>query len=145
VRLCGDQCRPVRCGSWPGPVGVEEDLDSRSNELLDLGGGEGVHHAEQDHVLGLAHDQPVEVAGCPERIFFIATPIAGLALARRCRGQRRFARYCALTAVATPVLLIATFASGGLLGLTERIVIAVVLAWLTTLALRLRRGGFVTR
>ena len=73
-------------------------------------------------------------------IFFIATPIAGLAMARRCRGQRGFARYCALTAVATPALLAATFVSGSLLGLAERIVIAVVLAWLTTLALQLRRA-----
>jgi hypothetical membrane protein len=78
-------------------------------------------------------------------IFFIATPVAGLAMARRCRGQRRFARYCALTAVATPALLVATCSSGRLLGLTERVVIAVVLAWLTTLALRLRRGNLATR
>ena len=74
-------------------------------------------------------------------IFFIAAPVAGLAMARRCRSQRRFARYCALTAVATPALLIVTFMSGSLLGLAERIVIAVVLAWLTTFALRLRRGN----
>jgi hypothetical membrane protein len=78
-------------------------------------------------------------------IFFIATPIAALATARRCRGQRGFARYSALTALATPLLLVATFSSGGLLGLTERIVIAVVLAWLTTLALQLRRGNLTTR
>ena len=78
-------------------------------------------------------------------IFFIATPIAALAMARRCRGQRSFARYSALTAVATPLLLVATFNSGGLLGLTERIVIAVVLAWLTIVALQLRRGNLTTR
>ena len=78
-------------------------------------------------------------------IFFIATPIAALAMARRCRSQRRFVRYCVLTAVATPALLIATFTSGSLLGLTERIVIAVVLAWLTILALRLHRGNLATR
>jgi len=77
-------------------------------------------------------------------IFFIATPVAALATARRCRGQRRFAGYCALTAVATPALLVATFNSGSLLGLTERIVIAVVLAWLTTVALQLRRGNLTT-
>jgi hypothetical membrane protein len=74
-------------------------------------------------------------------IFFIATPVAGLATARRLRGQRRFARYTALTAVGTPVLLVATFVSGSLLGLAERIVIAVVLAWLTSLACWLRRPG----
>lgn len=74
-------------------------------------------------------------------IFFIATPIAGLAMARRLRHQRRFARYSALTAVATPALLVATFFSGSLLGLTERIVIAVVLAWLTTLAVQLHRAN----
>jgi len=78
-------------------------------------------------------------------IFFIAAPIAALATARRCRRQRRFARYCVLTAVATPALLIATFNSGSLLGLTERIVIAVLLAWLTTLALQLRHGNLTTR
>ena len=50
-------------------------------------------------------------------IFFIATPVAGLATARRLRDQRRFARYSALTALATPVLLVVTFNSGGLLRL----------------------------
>lgn len=73
-------------------------------------------------------------------IFFIATPIAALAMARRVRRQRRFAIYCGLTAVATPALLVATFASGNLLGLAERIVIAVVLTWLTILARELHRG-----
>lgn len=79
-------------------------------------------------------------------IFFIATPIAGLAMARRLHHHhhhhhRRFARYSALTAVGTPALLVATFFSGSLLGLTERIVIAVVLVWMTTLAFQLHRGG----
>jgi hypothetical protein len=78
-------------------------------------------------------------------ILFIATPIAAVAMARRARGQRGFARYCALTAVATPALLIATFNSGSPLGLTERILIAVALAWLTTLALQLHRGNLTTR
>lgn len=73
-------------------------------------------------------------------IFFIATPIAGLAMARRVRRQRRFAIYCALTALATPALLVATFVSGNLLGLAERIVIAFVLAWLTVVARELHRG-----
>jgi hypothetical membrane protein len=73
-------------------------------------------------------------------IFFIATPIAGLAAARRLRHRRRFARYSALTAVLTPALLVVTFVSGSLLGLAERIVIAVVLAWLTSLAVQLHRG-----
>jgi hypothetical membrane protein len=74
-------------------------------------------------------------------IFFIATPIAGLAMARRVRGRRRFAVYCALTAVATPALLVATFVSGNLLGLAERIVIAFVLTWLTVVARELHRGS----
>jgi hypothetical membrane protein len=73
-------------------------------------------------------------------IFFIATPVAGFAMARRLRHQRRFARFSALTAVATPALLIATFVTGSLLGLAERVVIAVALAWLTSLAIWLRRG-----
>jgi hypothetical membrane protein len=74
-------------------------------------------------------------------IFFIATPIAGLAMARRMRRHPRFAIYCAVTAVATPALLVATFVSGNLLGLAERIVIAYVLAWLTILARELHRGA----
>jgi ABC-type glycerol-3-phosphate transport system permease component len=73
-------------------------------------------------------------------IFLIATPIAALAIARRLRRRRRFARYSVLTAVGTPALLVATFSSKSLLGLGERIVIAVVLAWLTSLALQLRHG-----
>jgi hypothetical membrane protein len=78
-------------------------------------------------------------------IFFIATPVAGLAVARRLRRQRRFARYSVLTAVGTPALLVATFVSGSLLGLAERIVIAVALAWLTCLALQVRRGNLARR
>lgn len=74
-------------------------------------------------------------------IFFIATPIAGLAMARRVGRRRRFAIYCAVTAVATPALLVATFVSGNLLGLAERVVIAFLLAWLTVLAQQLRRGA----
>lgn len=73
-------------------------------------------------------------------IFFVATPIAALATARRLRHQHRFARYSVLTAVGTPALLVTTFVSGSLLGLIERIVIAVAFAWLTSLAVRLRRG-----
>jgi hypothetical membrane protein len=78
-------------------------------------------------------------------IFFIATPIAGLAMARRSRSRRRFAIYSALTAVGTPALMVATFVSGSLHGLTQRILIAVVLAWLTTLALQLHRGNLAGR
>lgn len=77
-------------------------------------------------------------------IFFIATPVAALAAARRFRRQRGFAAYSALTAAGTPALLVATFVSGHLLGLTERIVIAFALAWLTTLALRLYRGNLAS-
>lgn len=78
-------------------------------------------------------------------IFFIATPIAGLAMAWRVRRQRRFAIYCALTALATPALLVATFVSGNLLGLAERIVIAFVLTWLTVVAHELHRGTLAER
>lgn len=74
-------------------------------------------------------------------IFFIATPIAGLATARRVRRHPGFAIYCAGTAVATPALLVGTFVSGNLLGLAERIVIAFVLTWLTILARELHRGA----
>jgi hypothetical membrane protein len=78
-------------------------------------------------------------------IFFIATPIAGLAMARRVRRQRRFAIYSAITALATPALLVATFMSGNLLGLAERIVIAFVLTWLTVVARELHRGALARR
>jgi hypothetical protein len=63
----------------------------------------------------------------------------------RVRRQRRFAIYCALVAVATPALLVATFVSGNLLGLAERIVIAFVLTWLTVLARGLHRGALAGR
>lgn len=73
-------------------------------------------------------------------IFFISTPIAGLAMARQVRHRRGFALYCALAAVGTPALLIGTFVSGNLVGLAERIVIAYLLAWLTVVAHQLHRG-----
>lgn len=70
-------------------------------------------------------------------IFFIATPIAGLALGLRWGRVRGFALYCLLTALATLALPVATLVSGSFVGLAERVVIAVVLAWLTAVALRL--------
>lgn len=73
-------------------------------------------------------------------IFFVATPVAALAAAIRFRRQRGFAAYSVLAAIGTPALLVATFTSGNLLGLAERIAIAYALAWLTVVALRLRRG-----
>jgi hypothetical membrane protein len=83
---------------------------------------------------GLVHSMMAVV------VFFIATPIAGLSTALRFRSHPRFAVYCVLTAVAIPALLVTTFLSGDLLGLVERITIAVVLAWLTSLAVQLRRA-----
>jgi hypothetical membrane protein len=77
-------------------------------------------------------------------IFFITTPIAGLAMARRAR-RTRFARSSAGVAVATPALLIASFMSGNLVGLAERVVIAVLLVWLSMLARQLHRGAFSRR
>ncbi len=74
-------------------------------------------------------------------LFFIATPAGALAMGRHCRHHHRgFAAYSALTGAATPVLFIATVASGHLLGVMERIVIGVVLAWLTAVAIGLHRG-----
>ena len=73
-------------------------------------------------------------------LFFIAFPIGGLAMAWRYRRQGRYAAYSALSAVATPLLLVATFLSGGVEGLMERVVIGVGLAWLTVLARRARQG-----
>lgn len=73
-------------------------------------------------------------------LFFAAIPAAGLALARRFRHYRGFAASSALTAVATSILFIATIFSGHLLGLMERIVIGLVLAWLTAVAIRLYQG-----
>jgi hypothetical membrane protein len=72
-------------------------------------------------------------------IFFIASPIAGLAASLRFRRHLGFACYCLGTAVATPALLVLTFVSGSLLGLAERLVIAVLFAWLTALASGLYR------
>lgn len=73
-------------------------------------------------------------------LFFFAFPIGGLAMAWRCRRQRGFAVYSALTAVTTPLLLVATFTSGDVLGLMERVLIGVDLTWLTVLARRTHCG-----
>ena len=78
-------------------------------------------------------------------LFFFAFPIGGLAMAWRFRRQRVFAVYSALTAIATPLLLIATFTSGNEMGLMERVLIGVDLAWLTVLAYRLKRAGAQAR
>ena len=74
-------------------------------------------------------------------IFFIATPIAALASARRLRHRRGFAAYSVLAAAGTPAMLLATFISGSLLSLAERIAIAFALAWLTSLAVQLHHLG----
>jgi hypothetical membrane protein len=78
-------------------------------------------------------------------IFFLAVPIGGLAMAWRCRRQHGYAAYSALTAIATPLLLVATFLSGDVEGLMERVVIGVALVWLTVLAWRTRRGRLLIR
>jgi hypothetical membrane protein len=72
-------------------------------------------------------------------LFFFAFPIGGVAMAVRWRAHRALAVYSAATAVASPALLVATFLSGDLLGLVERILIAVTLAWLTVVAARHQR------
>jgi Protein of unknown function (DUF998) len=72
-------------------------------------------------------------------LFPLAIPVAGLAVARRFRRQHGFARYSAITAIASPLLFVATFMSGGLLGLMERILIGVDLFWLTLLAAQASR------
>ncbi len=74
-------------------------------------------------------------------IFFIAVPIAGLALSRRLVQVRWLSRYSALTGIATPALFLATIAAGPYLGLMERIVIGLILAWFTVLGAALRRSG----
>lgn len=73
-------------------------------------------------------------------IFFIAVPIGAFMLSRRLRCVRWLSRYCAFTAIATPVLFIATVVAGPYLGLMERIVIGVILAWFSVLAGALRTG-----
>lgn len=70
-------------------------------------------------------------------IFFIASPTAAMVMAWRFRDDRGFSAYSALTAIAVTIFFIATVASGNLLGLMERIVIGVVVAWLAILALYL--------
>lgn len=74
-------------------------------------------------------------------LFFFAFPAASGALARRYRNLRRFCRYSLATAVLTPVLFIVTFLSGGFLGLSERILIGMDLAWLTVVGILLSRGS----
>jgi hypothetical protein len=59
------------------------------------------------------------------------------------RDQRRFARYSAFTALVTPASLVGVFNS--VLGLAQRIVIAVVLAWLTSLAAQVHCRDLVQR
>lgn len=73
-------------------------------------------------------------------LFFITIPIGAAAIAWRCRSDRRYAIYSALTAVASPLLLVATFLSGDLEGLTERVLIGLALVWLSILALRASGG-----
>jgi hypothetical protein len=48
------------------------------------------------------------------------------------------------TGLASPVLFVATFMSGLLLGLTERVLIGAVLAWLTAVAIACYRGSLST-
>lgn len=77
-------------------------------------------------------------------LFFATIPAAALALARRFRHYRVFAAWSTLTAAASPVLLIATVASGHLLGVMERILIGLALAGLTAVAVRLHQGKLRT-
>jgi Protein of unknown function (DUF998) len=77
-------------------------------------------------------------------LFFVAFPVAGLAFGKRFHRERGFARFSRMTAIAAPVLFIATFLSGDLLGLMQRILLGLVFIWLTmlaALACRLRRGA----
>jgi hypothetical membrane protein len=69
-------------------------------------------------------------------LFFVAFPIAGLAIGKRFNRERGFALFSRVTAIATPLLFIATLLSGDLLGLTQRILLGLDLIWLTVLAVQ---------
>jgi hypothetical protein len=74
-------------------------------------------------------------------IFFISMPVGSIALAYHFRRQRAiFSIYSLISGVLTPLLFLATVMAGSLLGLMERIVIAVILAWLLVLASELYRS-----
>lgn len=77
-------------------------------------------------------------------LFLIAIPGACIAFARGHRQHRRFAIWSWVTAAASPSLFVVTFLSGPLLGLSERVLIGVDLAWLTIVAMLLTRG-FLSR
>jgi hypothetical protein len=77
-------------------------------------------------------------------LFLVAFPAAGLAFGKRFRRERSFALFSRVTAIASPVLFIATFLSGDVLGLMQRILLGLVFIWLTMLAALaccLRRGA----
>jgi KaiC/GvpD/RAD55 family RecA-like ATPase len=58
------RCRSAGCGSGAaGRVSGEEDADPGVGELLELGGGEAISHAEHGPVLRYRQDQVGEVAG----------------------------------------------------------------------------------
>ena len=67
-------------------------------------------------------------------VLFLAFPAAGLAIGKRFRRERGFALFSRVTAIASPVLFIATFLSGDVLGLMQRILLGLVFIWLTMLA-----------
>jgi Protein of unknown function (DUF998) len=73
-------------------------------------------------------------------IFFISMPVGSVAFAYHFRRQNKmFATYSLISGVLTPLLFIATVTAGSILGLMERIVIAVILGWLFVLAYELYR------
>jgi len=73
-------------------------------------------------------------------IFFISMPAGSVVFAYRFRRQAKiFAIYSLISGVLTPILFIATVTAGSILGLMERIVIAIILGWLSVLAYELHR------
>ena len=74
-------------------------------------------------------------------VVFLGLTLACFAFAWRFRSDRVFALYSLVTGVLIPPLFLATPSGGDLLGLIQRILIAIAWTWLTVLAIRLDRQG----
>ena len=76
-------------------------------------------------------------------LVFLLLSVACFVFAWRFRSDRLFALYSVATGIAIPPLFLSTASAGGILGLVQRILIAIAWTWLTLLAVRLYReiGG----
>jgi hypothetical membrane protein len=72
---------------------------------------------------------------------FAAVSAAALLSARGERETRRFASFSLLTGISVLPLFVISEAAGPMLGVIQRIAVAIAFAWLTVLALRLRAAA----